>query len=223
MDTEDLIRLIGELTERVSGLSSLDQMLYLDTVLWLPDDVHDVRRGIGCQANLRRGSRGLGLAGPFGGAFRSFFGRVAPYTMPAGRPARECAAQFGQDVVCWGAVGPVTDALTAAAGAPEYRVVPLIGYSSQRPASGLFHFPRSLQYPPRVARYVKYYRLPWVISREILEKDPFFSPGQKPPRCWADNAHSHACQNSRTSVRALLFTNCHLVRCLQWQKAICTC
>jgi len=39
MDTEDPIRLIGELTERVSGLSSLDQMLYLDTMLWLPDDV----------------------------------------------------------------------------------------------------------------------------------------------------------------------------------------
>jgi len=39
LDLEDARRLTGELTARVPHLSSLDQMLYLDTMLWLPDDV----------------------------------------------------------------------------------------------------------------------------------------------------------------------------------------
>jgi len=39
LDLADSRRLTGELAQRVSGLSSLDQMLYLDIMLWLPDDV----------------------------------------------------------------------------------------------------------------------------------------------------------------------------------------
>jgi len=38
-DPADARRLTGELAARVSHLSSLDQMLYLDMMLWLPDDV----------------------------------------------------------------------------------------------------------------------------------------------------------------------------------------
>ncbi|MDA8336773.1 MAG: asparagine synthase (glutamine-hydrolyzing) [Peptococcaceae bacterium] len=39
LDLSDARRLTGELAGRVARLSSLDQMLYLDIMLWLPDDV----------------------------------------------------------------------------------------------------------------------------------------------------------------------------------------